>query len=120
MRVDIWTFETTERLPDIAGFEVEAIDGHIGKIDDATMDAGSGYVVISTGPWIFGKKVVLPAGVIDRIDAGEKRVYVDRTKDQIKGAPEYDEHEGPTDDYRGRLGSYYGHGGEGFGGSGLR
>src|SRR5512133_3878680 len=108
MRVDIWTFETQERLPDIGGFDVEAIDGHIGKVDDATMDEGNGYLVISTGPWIFGKKVMLPAGVIDRVDVGAERIYVDRTKDQIKGAPELDEHEGPSEAYRGRLGSYYG------------
>ena len=35
--------------------------------------------------------VLLPAGVVERIDTAEKKIYVDRTKDQIKNAPEYDE-----------------------------
>ena len=62
--------------------------------------------MVDTGPWIFGRKVMLPAGVVERIDTAEKKIYVDRTKDQIKDAPEYD---GLADDaeYRDRLGGYY-------------
>jgi hypothetical protein len=42
-------------------------------------------------------------------------VYVNRTKDEIKGAPELDEEVGFRDDsYRDGLGSYYGAGGAGF------
>src|SRR5215213_6146490 len=54
-----------------------------------------------------GKKVVLPAGVIDRIDLEVDRVTVRLTKDQIKGSPEYDADTYRTPDYRTRLGSYY-------------
>ena len=46
---------------------------------------------MDTGPWIFGRKVMLPAGVVERIDTVEKKIYVDRTKDQIKNSPEFDE-----------------------------
>jgi hypothetical protein len=62
--------------------------------------------VVDTGAWIFGRTVLLPAGVVERIDTVEKKVYVDRTKDQIKAAPEYDQ---TVDDatYRDRLGGYY-------------
>ncbi len=45
------------------------------------------YLVVDTGPWIFGKKVLLPASVIQRIDLDDKKVYVRLTKDQIKAAP---------------------------------
>ncbi len=37
------------------------------------------------------KHVLLPAGTIRMIDTVEEKVYVDRTKDQIKDAPEFDE-----------------------------
>jgi hypothetical protein len=50
---------------------------------------------------------MLPAGVIERIDLEEQRVYVNRTKDEIKGAPQYDETSFADDDYRARLSSYY-------------
>jgi hypothetical protein len=54
----------------------------------------------------FGRKVVIPAGTIERIDVDDKTVFVDLTKDQIKDSPEYD----PTrfdEDYLMRLGTYY-------------
>ena len=96
---------------DIVGYKVEAIDGDIGKIDDATYDMGASYVVVDTGPWIFGKKVMLPAGVVDRIDSENEKVFVNRTKDEIKNAPEFDESRYNDDAYRSELGTYYGPGG---------
>ncbi|NIK58662.1 PRC-barrel domain-containing protein [Kribbella shirazensis] len=71
-------------------------------------EAGTSGLVVDTGPWIFGRKVLLPAGVVDRVDTEERKVFVDRTKDEIKDAPEYDETAGVNDDYRTRLGGYYG------------
>jgi hypothetical protein len=100
---------------DLTGFEVEALDGGIGKIDAATRDVARSEIVIDTGPWIFGKKVILPAGVVDRIDTTEERVFVGRTKEQIKAAPELDEQAVVDDAYRDKLGSFYGPDGVGRG-----
>lgn len=69
---------------------------------------GSSYIVVDTGPWIFGKKVVLPAGVIDRVDVENEEIFVSRTKDEIKNAPEYDPDREIDEGYRGELGAYYG------------
>jgi hypothetical protein len=112
---DLWTYRDESWMGgDLSGFSVEAIDGSIGKIDEASYDVGSGYVVVDTGPWIFGKKVMLPAGVVSRIDPQEETVFVNRTKEQIKNAPEFDEELYRDDSYRGNLGSYYGEGGAGW------
>ena len=112
---DIWAYrEGTWTQDDLSGFEVEAIDGSIGKIDEATNDVGAGYVVCDTGPWIFGKKVMLPAGVIDDVDLDAKQVFVNRTKDEIKNAPEFDEDRYRDDAYRSDVGSYYGPGGTAY------
>jgi hypothetical protein len=93
---------------ELVGYKVEATDGGIGKIDSASHEVNASYLVIDTGPWIFGKKVMLPAGVVNHVDHDDRKVYVDRSKDQIKAAPELDEtsHEDPT--YRDKLGGYYG------------
>jgi hypothetical protein len=106
---DIWTYrEDTIGDVDLTGFSVEATDGGIGKVDEATYEVGSSYIVVDTGPWIFGKKVLLPAGVIDRVDVENEQILVNRTKDEIKDSPEYDVDRGFDDTYRGDLGTYYG------------
>jgi len=112
---DLWTYRDQQAWAgtDITGYGVEAIDGSIGSIDHATYDVGTSYIVVDTGPWIFGRKVMLPAGVIDRIDRDESKVYVHRTKDEIEHAPEYSEERHRDDTYRTDLGTYYGEGGRG-------
>lgn len=85
-RVEVGTLDR-----DLVGFDVEAIDGKIGKIDEASNEAGSAYLVVDTGFWIFGKKRMIPAGVIERIDDGTNTVFVRMTKDQIKSAPDFEE-----------------------------
>ena len=77
---------------DLVGFGVEATDGHIGKIDEAGNEIGRSHVVVDTGFWIFGKKRLIPAGVIERVDTTEGKVYVSMTKDQVKDAPDFDPH----------------------------
>jgi hypothetical protein len=113
--VDIWGYQDqTWATTDLTGYEVEAVDGGIGKIDEASNEVGAGYIVVDTGPWIFGKKVLLPAGVISRVDSDEEKVYANRTKDQIKDAPEFDADNYRDETYRSNVGSYYGEGGPGW------
>ena len=118
--IELWTFKDPEALGvdmaqkvDLTDFEVEATDGKIGKIDEATYEVGGSYVVVDTGPWIFGKKVMLPAGMIQRVDLDTQAVFVDRTKDEIKNAPELDESRFRESNYRNEVGTYYGPGGRG-------
>jgi hypothetical protein len=105
---DIWTYQDqTVSAVDLIGYSVEATDGSIGKIDDATNEIGASYIVVDTGPWIFGKHVLLPAGVIDRVDNESKTVYVNRTKEEIKNSPEWDDERGIDETYRTDVGGYY-------------
>jgi hypothetical protein len=111
MTVNMWTYSAeylTEPI-DIKGFKVEATDGEIGKVDEATYEVGSSSIVVDTGPWIFGRKVVLPAGMIETLDLEDGKVRVRLTKDQIKNSPEYDStiDDYRSETYRDRLGSYY-------------
>ena len=111
---EMWTFGVATANVDLTGFKVEALDGGIGKVDEATYDAGGSFLIVDTGPWIFGKKVMLPAGVIRDIDLDTETVFVDRTKEQIKNAPEFDEEHYRDDSYRSEVGSYYDRGGAGY------
>jgi hypothetical protein len=105
----MWSYRVEHEDPgDIGGYAVHALDGHIGHVDKHSIEADRSHVIVDTGPWIHEKKVMLPAGLIERIDYEHREIYVNQTKDKIRHAPEYaDEiHESP--DYRGTLAGYYG------------
>jgi hypothetical protein len=108
--VDLWTFSDLDswRGTDITGFDVQAVDGEIGSVDEATYDIGASYLVVDTGPWIFGKKVLLPAGVVDMVDITNRKLIVNRTKDEIQKAPEFDPERYTEEAYRNNIGTYYG------------
>jgi hypothetical protein len=113
MTMDPWTYGDADTIGvdtqniDLTGYSIEALDGSIGKVDEATYDTARSYIVVDTGPWIFGKKVLLPAGAVQRIDMDSETVFVNLTKDQIKNAPEFDEDAYRDDEYRTRIAKYY-------------
>jgi hypothetical protein len=113
-RIDVFSLAgdaeaARRKLPDVTGFDVEASDGHIGKVDEATYEESSSCLVVDTGFWIFGKKRMIPAGVVQRVDPDQKKVYVNMTKDQIKDAPDYepDRHQADEKGYHKEVGEYY-------------
>ena len=107
MDMELWTYnEDLKEITDLNGFDVAALDGDIGEIDDATYDVGSSYIVVDTGPWIFGKKVLIPASALVRADLDNRKVFLRLTKDQIKASPELSD--SMTDSDRDRVGEYYG------------
>ncbi len=103
-----WTYRDTSWSTggDIVGYDVEATDGSIGKIDAKSDDASSSYVVVDTGFWIFGKKRLIPAGAVTSVDHDADKVYVGMTKDQVKSAPDYDA-DTFDDNARTSQGDYY-------------
>ena len=72
---------------DITRFDVAAIDGYVGTVDEATYADGQGCLVVETGFWIFRKKRMIPAGVVILVDPDERELYVSMTRDQVKRAP---------------------------------
>jgi hypothetical protein len=89
----MWEYRPEVRLieTDLVKYDVEVTDGKIGKLDESSRDAGQAYLVVDTGFWIFGKKRLIPAGVVQRLDDEAEKVFVMLSKDQIKQAPDFDE-----------------------------
>jgi hypothetical protein len=73
----------------LVGFDVEATDGPFGKVDDATNDVPGSVLVVDTGSRPFGRKVVVPADMVARVDASNGIVFLDRDRDELKDAPAY-------------------------------
>ncbi|GII62205.1 hypothetical protein Ssi03_36220 [Sphaerisporangium siamense] len=112
MQKDLWSYSPTvsgaHQSFDVVGYHVEATDGRIGSVDEATYEVGESYLIVDTGPWIFGKKVMLPASTVTQIDPQEKKVFLSRTKQEIKDAPEFDDARFKEPEYRSQVGDYYG------------
>jgi hypothetical protein len=110
-RIDVFDISggAGAQMPDVEGWEVEASDGHIGKVSEANNEASSSCLVVDTGFWLFGKKRMVPAGMVQRLDPDEKKLFVAMTKDQIKDAPEYDpdRHAADEQGYHREVGGYY-------------
>jgi hypothetical protein len=108
---DPWAYREkggiSETAAEVVGFDMQATDGGIGKTDEASSEVGYSYVVVDTGPWIFASKVLLPAGTINGVDRHARKVYVDRSRDEIKSAPRFDQTTHTDRSYRDRLGEYY-------------
>lgn len=107
MNGELWTYPDTMGRLDVTGYDVEAQDGDVGTVDETSFDVGNGYLVIDTGRWIFGKKVLIPAGLVQRVDRDDEKVYLSRTKSEIESAPEFDDDAYTEPAYRERISAYY-------------
>ncbi len=76
---------------DIKGLDLYVANDKIGSVDDVLVDDGGQfrYLVISTGSWIMGKKVLLPIGRA-HVDKDGTRIYAQNlTKEQVEALPEF-------------------------------
>lgn len=95
---------------DVKSFSVyNYTNDKIGSVYDIIVDETGRfrYLVIDTGFWIFGKKVLLPIGKAS-IDHDHERVYAHGlTKEQAENLPEYDEDMTIDYDYEERVRKVY-------------
>jgi hypothetical protein len=107
MMGDLWNYGgDLERSSDLEGFGVVALDGDVGKIDVANYDANASYIVVDTGPWIFGRRVLIPAKAVVRVDIPNEKVFLRLKKQQIEDAPDLQDVQGSDRD-RELIGAYY-------------
>ena len=109
MVTEIWTYQDQKLGQfDLAGFAVETRDGVVGHVDRATRDVGSSYLVIDAGAAMpLGRRVVVPAGIVDTVDLDDRRVAVSVGRDELLSAPEFNADRPLDESLRNRIGSYY-------------
>ena len=94
---------------DLRGFEVVARDGTVGKVDEATYEErATDHLIVDVGSFLGGKKVLLPAQVVSRIDVERRAVLADVNEDDVKNGPEYEPGRRLDDDLRAQVGRHYG------------
>lgn len=107
----IWSYapglsEALER--DLTDYTVAASDGTIGHVDRQADHHGMRHLVVDTGVWVFGRSLLVPAGVVTEVHAGERRVTVSCTRAEVKAAPRFrTDSETMDPDYLGAVGDYY-------------
>jgi hypothetical protein len=77
---------------DVIGHEAMASDGPIGRVHSFVFDDASWnirHLVVNTGNWWPGKRVLLSPGQIQRISWRARDVYLDLTRQEVKASPEY-------------------------------
>ncbi|MBW4667431.1 MAG: DUF2382 domain-containing protein [Cyanomargarita calcarea GSE-NOS-MK-12-04C] len=98
-------------VDDVQNFDVYAERNEkVGTVHNILVDSVNGnfrYLVVDTGFWIFGKKVLLPVGRAD-IRYTDKLIYArGLTKEQVEELPNYDELEKIDYDYEEQVRGVY-------------
>jgi len=91
-------------------YYVQAADGELGQIDDFIMDDKTWairYLIVNTGSWWSGKKVLVSTQWIERVSWSDSKVFVNLPREVIKHSPEYREESLPTRNYEIRLHQHY-------------
>mgnify|MGYP002628985192 CR=1 FL=1 len=75
------------------GYDIVATDGELGTVSDFLFDDASWkvrWLVVDTGNWLPGRKVLLPPMVLGHPNPDEKQFPVRMTKQQVKDSPDID------------------------------
>lgn len=92
----------------LAGFKVEAADGVVGHVDRQADDTPLRHLIVDTGVWVFGRSLLIPAGVITGIDMTARLVTVGCTREEAKAAPRFrTDRETLDPEYLSAVGAYY-------------
>ncbi|MBI1294553.1 PRC-barrel domain containing protein [bacterium] len=99
-------------MREVHGYTVNATDGDIGKIDDFFFDETEWrirYLLVDTGPWIFGKEVLISPEWAKNVSWTERDVHVKVTRAQVKESPEYNPQRSMDRDHETMLYAHYGY-----------
>lgn len=85
---DLWTLDRSVITGlDLKGYKVSAVDGEIGKVAAAHYAPGRSHIVVSTGR-VFGRDLLVPAGLVSRIDVDAKSLHLSPEKAEIERLPD--------------------------------
>jgi hypothetical protein len=80
-------------LKSLHGYQIEATDGLVGKVHDFYFHDDNWsirYLVVDTGHWLVGRKVLLVPAVLGQPDWVRRAFPVSLTRSQVKESPDID------------------------------
>lgn len=79
-----------QNVSELNGYAIAASDGSIGTVSDCLFDDESWslrWLVVDTGNWLSGRKVLLPPSVLGHPDPTQRHFAVRLTKKEIEDSP---------------------------------
>ncbi|MEO6873322.1 MAG: PRC-barrel domain-containing protein [Opitutaceae bacterium] len=95
----------------LEGMELQARDGAIGTVKDLLIDDHHWvvrYLVVSTGHWLPGRRVLIAANELESYVADKKYLAVDLSQDEIRNSPEAASRSELSREYETDLHRHYG------------
>jgi hypothetical protein len=95
---------------DTSGHYIQAEDGEIGHVVDFIIDDESWairYLIVDTRNFLPGKLVLISPRWIERVSWSEAKVFINLTREAVKGVPEYTAESVITRDFETRLHGHY-------------
>ncbi|TNF91779.1 MAG: PRC-barrel domain containing protein [Gammaproteobacteria bacterium] len=96
---------------EVMDYMVESKDGDAGRVEDLIVDDLSWvirYLVVDTGHWLPGKKVLVNPEWIESVTWADQKVHVDLDQQEIEKCPDYDADAPVNREYEVRLYDYHG------------
>jgi hypothetical protein len=106
---EVWNFRDEALASiDLRGFDVRGRDGAIGQVVEGIEGGTGGYLVVNPGVGMpLGRQLLVPTGLVEKVDVENKRVVVRAERKQIENAPEFDPAQPLDDPPRSVFGNYF-------------
>jgi uncharacterized protein YrrD len=77
----------------VTGYHILATDGGIGHVGDYVVDDETWalqYLVVDTGKWLPGRKVLISPTWIKSVNWADTSVFLDHSREEVKISPDFD------------------------------
>lgn len=95
---------------DVSGYNIHSADGELGEVEDFLVDSTTWnipFVVVETGSWYSGSKILTPTNNIRKIEWEKSEVYINQTAESLKNSPEFDYGRPMDQEFERNLYNYY-------------
>jgi hypothetical protein len=103
--------ELLHSVEEVLGYGIAATDREIGQVNDFILDDQAWtlrYLVVDTGYWLPGRKVLVSTSWLGSIDWAEQRLHVELDAESIRNGPEFDPTKPLDRRYEIEIHDYYG------------
>ena len=106
--IDVWASRADLELVDVGGHTVLAPDGEVGVVDGLRSDPRRGCLVVDVPLATSTRSVVVPVGLVERVDPAGRRVVVGLSRAYVVDGPEVgDGEEAVSETLRTEAAVYY-------------